>query len=213
MGDGSATADASDELAPRVELEVERKYDVDDATPVPDWTRLPEVASVGEAEPRALDAQYLDTAGMHLARARVAVRRRSGGPDEGWHIKTSEAEGRREHRWPLGDGDGVPPAVTRAVTAWTTAPLLPVARIRNARTAYALRDAAGGLVAEFVDDRVAATAARTGARRAWREWEMELGPAAPADVEVFFSRVGALVAEAGGRPAVSGSKLQRALAG
>ena len=54
--------------------------------------------------------------------------------------------------------------------------------IRNSRTAYALQDAAGGVVAEFVDDRVTATDVRRGVETSWREWELELGPAAPADL-------------------------------
>ena len=47
----------------------------------------------------------------------------------------------------------------------------------------------GGLVAEFVDDRVTATDARTGVVRTWREWEIELGPAASADPRAFFAAV------------------------
>ncbi len=194
-------------------LEVERSYDVREDTPVPDWSALPGVAAVGDAEVRELDARYLDTEDVRLARAGIALRRRSGGPDEGWHVKVSVAEGRREHHWPL-DGDDVPAGAAELLEPWGTPPFSPLARIRNRRIAYALRDADGGLVAEMVDDHVTALAARTGRVQRWREWEVELGPAAPADRterDAFFAAVEQLVRDAGGLPAASDSKLARTL--
>lgn len=203
---------------PHRSLEVERKYDADDAHALPDWSGLPGVAAVGEAELRELDARYIDTPDAALARAGVAVRRRTGGPDAGWHVKVSAAEGRHEWGWPLGpepEGDPVAPdAVVAAVARWASPPFTPLARVRNTRTALALTDRDGGLVAEFVDDRVRARDERTGRESAWREWEVELGPAAPADAEgvaALFAAVDAAVAAAGGRPAASDSKLGRAL--
>ena len=195
-------------------IEVEQKFDVDESARLPDWTALPEIAAVGEPEVRELDARYLDTDDLALGRARVALRRRTGGPDEGWHVKVSAADGRHEWQWPLGASEDVPDAVTAAVAEWAEPPFTALARIRNRRVAYALTDATGALVAEVVDDHVTATAERTGAVQRWREWEVELGPAAPADEEWrtrFFSGVGALVADAGGRPAASDSKLGRTL--
>ena len=195
-------------------VEVERKYDVDAATPLPQWQRIPGVDAVSDAEVRELDARYLDTADAALSRAGVALRRRTGGPDAGWHIKgPREGDGRLELGWPLGDGEGIPDAVAATVARWATDPLTPLARIRNDRTAYLLTGP-DGVIAEFVDDRVRATDLRQGVERAWREWEMELGPAAPADAdgrEAFFSAVEAAVRAAGGRDASSGSKLARAL--
>lgn len=199
-------------------VEIERKYDVDADTPLPDWSALPGIASVGEPEPRDLDARYLDTADGALGRALTALRRRTGGPDEGWHIKRSTPEGKLETRWafdgPVDDEPVVPEAVGAAVAEIAPPPYSTVARIRNARTAYALRDVAGGLVAEFVDDRVAATDVRRGAETRWREWELELGPAAPADAAgraALFAAADDLVASVGGAVSASGSKLGRAL--
>ena len=199
---------------PSRSVEIELKFDVDDDTPLPDFTELPGVASVGAPELRELDARYLDTAEYALASAGYALRRRSGGPDAGWHIKGPRiGGGRTELHWPLGeqDDEDVPDAVRAAVAPVTDAPLKPIARILNTRTAYALLAAEGGLVAEFVDDRVTATDARTGVVRTWREWEIELGGAAPADPRVFFAAVDAAVLAAGGRAAASASKLARAL--
>ncbi len=212
---------ASDDAEPSRSVEVERKYDVDDDTKLPDWTALPGVGSVGVAEVRALDARYFDTEDLSLARARVALRRREGGPDAGWHVKISAADGRHEWHWPLDAAPQpeddltvpVPDQVAAAVAPWAVGRFLPLARIRNSRTAYALLDAGGALVAEMVDDRVTAVAQRRGVETSWREWEVELGPAAPADVEAFFAAVDDVVRGAGGRPAASDSKLARALSG
>ncbi|MDQ1083604.1 MULTISPECIES: CYTH domain-containing protein [Microbacterium] len=202
-------------------VEVETKFDVDDDTPLPDWSALPGVVRVGEPEPRDLDARYVDTETADLARAGVAVRRRRGGPDEGWHVKgPAQAGGRTERQWPLGDiadddaDPVVPPAVQDAVASIAAAPFVPLARVRNDRTAYALLDADGNEVAEFVDDRVRARDERRGVESSWREWEVELGPAAPADDAgraAFFAAVEAAVFAAGGRHAASGSKLARTL--
>ncbi|MBP3978824.1 CYTH domain-containing protein [Microbacterium sp. BLY] len=195
-------------------VEVERKYDVDDATPLPDWTTVPGVDAVSPGEHRALDARYLDTATGTLARAGVALRRRSGGPDEGWHVKgPRQGDGRLELGWPLGDDEGIPAPVLEAIAEWTTAPLEPLARIENDRTAYLLTGP-GGVLAEFVDDHVRATDLRGGTRRTWREWEVELGPAAPSDEAgraAFFAAVEQAVRAVGGRGAGSDSKLARAL--
>ncbi|WP_144796781.1 CYTH domain-containing protein [Microbacterium paludicola] len=195
-------------------VEVERKYDVDDDTPLPAWTDVAAVLSVTDGELRELDARYFDTAEAELARAGVAVRRRTGGGDAGWHIKgPRQGDGRLEISWPLGDDDTVPEAVREALGRWTSAPLTPLARIENSRTAYLLRGE-GGVIAEFVDDRVRTIDLRGGTRRQWREWEVELGPAAPddeAERERFFAAVESVVFAAGARAAASDSKLGRAL--
>lgn len=193
--------------------EIELKFDVDDATPLPDWSSLPGVASVSPGEVRDLDARYLDTEAFDLGRAGYALRRRTGGPDAGWHIKGPRGAdgGRVELAWPLGPVDGVPDAVRAAVDDLTRKPLRPIARLRNTRTAYALRDAAGGLVAEFVDDRVVATDVVRAVETTWREWELELGPAAPTDHAAFFAAATDAVRAAGGCEAASASKLARAL--
>lgn len=201
---------------PAHSVEVELKFDVDDDTPLPDWSGLPGVVSADEPEPRALDALYLDTDDLALAHAGYAVRRRTGGPDEGWHIKGPRGAdgGRVELHWPLTADGEIPDAVADAVRSVAGGgELTPLARIRNHRTAYALRDRDGGLVAEFVDDLVVALDARTGAERRWREWEFELGPAAPAAPAraQLLAAAETAVHEAGGRAAASDSKLARTL--
>ncbi|WP_270365574.1 CYTH domain-containing protein [Microbacterium algeriense] len=199
---------------PSRSVEVERKFDVDDSTPLPDWAGIPGVDTVTAGEVRILDARYFDTADGELARAGVALRRRSGGPDEGWHVKgPRQGDGRLELGWPLGEGEEIPASVVAAVSEWSTGVLTPLARIRNDRTAYLLLSGSE-VVAEFVDDRVRATDLRHDVQREWREWEVELGPAAPREDAVraaFFEAVERAVLAAGGRPAGSDSKLARAL--
>ena len=196
---------------PQRTFEIERKYDADTDTALPDWSGVPGVVSVSDGEQRELDARYLDTADAALARNGIALRRRTGGPDAGWHITgPRQGDGRLELGWPLGDAERLPEAVAEMVAQWTDAELHPIARIENSRTAFLLRGA-DGVIAEFVDDHVRATDLRTGIRREWREWEMELGPAAPDDRSAFFAAVDAAVFAAGGREPSSGSKLARAL--
>ena len=197
---------------PARSVEIELKFDVDDDTRLPDWSEVPGVAYVGSPEVRELDAEYLDTDEAALARAGFALRRRTGGPDEGWHIKGPRVgDGRIELHWPLGRAGAVPDAARATLAEVTDAPLRPLAQIRNTRAAFALRDAAGGLVAEFVADHVVAVDVRTGIERRWREWELELGPAAPDDHAGFFAAAEAAVHAAGGRAAASDSTLARAL--
>lgn len=196
-------------------VEVERKYDLEENASLPDWQDVPGVAQVSPAELRALDAQYFDTDGLALAHSGYALRRRTGGPDAGWHLKGPRTgDGRVEVQWPLGDDESMPDSVAAAVADLVSGEALrPIARIENARTAFHLVGE-GGAVAEFVDDDVRTTDLRTGAQRAWREWEFELGPAAPADEAgrtALFAAAEKAIFAAGGRTSTSASKLGRAL--
>ena len=200
--------------APSRSVEIERKYDADADTALPDWTGVPGVIAVSEGELRELDARYLDTSDRALAQRGFALRRRTGGPDAGWHVKgPRQGDGRVELGWPLDEDGRMPDAVAETVAQLTSDELVQIARIENTRTAYHL-EGEGGVIAEFVDDRVRATDLTSGTQRVWREWEMELGQAAPADEqgrEAFFAAVEQAVLAAGGRPPSSGSKLARAL--
>lgn len=202
------------DTGPSRSIEVERKYDAARECELPVWTTLPGVEAVDTPQSRALDAVYYDTPDRALARAGVAVRRRTGGHDEGWHIKgPRQGDSRLELGWPLDGDDVMPLGVREALTQWTEDALAPIARIQNNRVAYSLRGAHGE-IAEFVDDDVQATDFSTGARRAWREWELELGAAAPTDSlgrAQLFAAADRAVFLAGGRPSTSGSKLARAL--
>ena len=89
-----------------------------------------------------------------------------------------------------------------------------IARIRNDRHAYLLKDGAGAVVAEFVDDHVRAVDELRGVETRWCEWEFELGPAAPAgraDRAALLEAATEIALAAGARPAASDSKLARTL--
>ena len=64
---------------------------------------------------------------------------------------------------------------------------------------------------DVVDDRVVATDVVHAVETTWREWELELGPAAPTDHAAFFAAATDAVRAAGGCEAASASKLARAL--
>src|SRR3954471_2518416 len=98
-----------------VHLEIERKFDVDPGFALPGLTDVDGVARVEAPEERRLEAVYHDSADLRLARAAVTMRRRTGGPDAGWHVKLPEAAGaRRELHSPLGRAGRTPPKAVQA---------------------------------------------------------------------------------------------------
>jgi len=209
------------------QVEIERKYAVD-------AERLPDLVGVGDGEgvtivaaevhePFELEAVYYDTADLALARAKIALRRRVGGHDEGWHVKLPAVEGRTELQWPLGPtpgeegaaGDGVPDAVRTAVLVHVRdRPLSPLAAVRTRRSVTELLDADGRVVVEIADDTVTGTDSREGSVRLWREWEAELGAGAPATPEgraALLDAVERQLLTAGATVSPSVSKLAQAL--
>jgi len=209
------------------QVEIERKYAVD-------TQQLPDLVGVGDAagvhivaaeaqEPFVLEAVYFDTADLALARAKIALRRRAGGHDEGWHVKLPAIEGRTELQWPLESapgsdgaaGDAVPDAVRAAVLVHVRdRPLAPLAAVRTSRSVTELLDGDGRMVVEIADDTVTGTDSREGSVRLWREWEAELGPGAPATAEgraALLDAVEQRLLAAGASVSPSVSKLAQAL--
>ena len=147
-------------------LEVERKFDVVDSTVSPSFDGLSAVASVKRSPVQQLDAVYFDTPHRDLAAHRITLRRRTGGPDAGWHLKLpAGADARTEVREPLdSSGDDVPEALRDVVLAIVRdRPLAPVARISTERTVDMLHGPDGVALAEFCDDQVTASAGLDGA--------------------------------------------------
>lgn len=171
-------------VQPSSSIEVERKYEVSEHMTQPDLAGISCVRGVAPLRHDDLDAVYFDTDDCVLLAHRVTLRRRSGGVDEGWHVKLPAAEGRQELHWPLSlprDSAGIPAMVREAVARWTGERRLdPVARIRTHRTTRSLLGSDGRVVAEVVQDKVRAVDCRTLREQAWHEWEVELGTAAPA---------------------------------
>ncbi len=156
--------------------EIERTYAPDPDTDLPDLSGLPGVAELGPARVDELDATYFDTADLALTRAGVSLRRRTGGPDEGWHLKIPADEGRDEVRVPLSRALHHPPAqLRRDVVAWARkAPLQEIATIRTRRTRRDLIADDGTVLAEIADDQVTGIPEGSTGHVDWREWELEL---------------------------------------
>lgn len=192
-------------------LEIERKFDVSPEFTVPDFSVLPDVASVAGPVTYQLEAVYYDTPGLRLAAQRITLRRRTGGIDAGWHLKLPAGEPgvRRELSEPL---SGQVPARFAARIADITAgaAVTPIAILSTERRVLILRGPDGSALAEVADDAV--TARRDGQPpMAWREIEVEASSSSGA--AGVMAAAARLLLDAGARPSGSGSKLARLLAG
>jgi CHAD domain-containing protein len=196
------------------QLEVERKFDVEPSFAVPDMTGL--AATVDAPVEHRLEAVYFDSPDLRLLRSRITLRRRTGGTDEGWHLKLPADGGDRwEQHTPLGRAVKRPP---RAVIGPVLGVLRgsaaePVATLQTRRLVTVLRDADGRAMAEVADDTVTATVAaldpaQPAEARSWREVEVELG----SGDEALLAAVAEALVAAGARPSESASKVGRALA-
>ncbi|MEC3976710.1 CYTH and CHAD domain-containing protein [Amycolatopsis sp. H20-H5] len=196
--------------APAAEAEIERKYELGHGRPVPALAPVGPVT--GRAEPREtlLDASYFDTRDHRLARAGITLRRRSGGGDDGWHLKLPVSEDRRDElSLPLTrEQDAVPRRLTRLVKAYTLdRKLVPIASLRTRRTSYDLVDDRGAVLATMTDDVVTGEVGGAAAHLDhWRELEIELSRGAdPGLLDLLDSAARAAGAERSRWP----SKLRR----
>ncbi len=207
--------------------EVEIKLDVDEGAEMPPLTDLVGsvgVASVAEPEDVDLEAAYFDTDDLALATAGVALRRRVGGADQGWHLKLRTKEARREVRLPLSRAKHTPPKPFRDTLQVLSGdrPMAVVTTLRTHRRVHRLLDEQGAVLAEVCDDRVTAvtpppppegpngpdaTTEEAATERTWREWEVELVAGEPELLE----KVGALLERAGAVPTTRPAKLVQAL--
>ncbi|UOY00510.1 CYTH and CHAD domain-containing protein [Blastococcus sp. PRF04-17] len=197
------------------QLEIERKFDVDEPFALPSFDHLPEVAAVDPPVEHDLEATYHDTVDLRLLRGRVTLRRRTGGTDAGWHLKLPAGSARRELHAPLGRAVKNPPKGFLAPVAGLLRgeKTVRVASLRTRRVVTVLRDAAGRVLAEVADDTVTATAFGAGTDRpagvqAWREVEVEL----VSGDEDLLAAVAQCLEDAGARPSASASKAGRVLA-
>jgi hypothetical protein len=201
-------------------LEIEQKFDVDAGFERPSFAGL---AGISEAAPVLLhlSATYFDTPDGRLAASKITLRRRTGGTDEGWHLKLPADSGaRREVHAPLGTAERQVPEVLAARVAEVTGgqPLHPIATLDTERTVVTLRGGDGRVAAEVADDQVTARRLPPGGEPApggpsagqelrWREIEVEVPNADPP-----LQRAAAdVLLAAGARPAGHGSKLARVL--
>jgi inorganic triphosphatase YgiF len=195
-------------------LETEQKYDAAADFVLPDLSGLEGRAKATGRHRYYLSATYFDTEELDLIKNRITLRRRVGGPDEGWHLKLPvRKDTRQEVRTPLSEGDtGSVPAQLAAQVQDITAGrrLHPIAILDTERTVVTLTGKAGEPLAEVADDLVTATRLEPGAEpMRWREIEVEA--AEGAKVGGLLEAAGKVLREAGARRSASASKLGRLL--
>ncbi|MCO8273041.1 CYTH and CHAD domain-containing protein [Actinoplanes sp. TRM 88003] len=193
-----------------IATETERKYDVPAEFRLPELTGKAGIASAAGAETQDLDATYFDTDDFALMRHRRTLRRRTGGGDAGWHLKTpGEGTDRKEHRLPLnGKPENVPAELIGQVRAIVRRQgLRPIARLRTHRVETPLKDADGNTLALVAQDQV--TAETDGREQRWQEVEVELVDGSPKVLDA----VEKLLFKAGATPAEGPSKVSRAVGG
>ena len=196
--------------------EVERKYEVPEgAEHRIDWSGLEGYTVSSDPVEHRMEAVYYDTEDLALGRRLVALRRRRGGADDGWHVKLHESSGRQELQVPLlRTPDRMPAAVRTLLAGLTGGELLrPIATLRTNRRVLTVSDADGAPLAELAADVVEAVDERTGTPRSWSEWELELldGTVTEEEQERIFAAVESAVFAAGGRASTSRAKIARAL--
>lgn len=192
-------------------LEVERKFTLGPDQVAPDPTAWPGVTAASSPVRFELDALYFDTDDLRLATAGVTLRRRTGGPDDGWHLKVpSDGEGRLEHGLPLDAGHNTPPAEFTAQVAHLTegASLRQICRVRSTRVERRL-DGPNGPLASMCDDSVT-TQNLLDPRmdQSWHELEVELAGNGSTD---FLDTVTEHLAGLGIRQVSIASKLKAAM--
>ncbi|MDQ3739227.1 MAG: CYTH and CHAD domain-containing protein [Actinomycetota bacterium] len=196
-------------MTPTDHVEIEAKYDASESFELPLLIGVHGITVVEEPVEQYLEATYYDTDGLALARAGVTLRRRTGGGDEGWHLKLPRAlDERLELRRPLGKSEHVPQSLAELVAVRSKrAGLCPVAIVRTRRTVHRLFGTDGGPVAEVADDHVEGEAPGT-APSIWREIEVESTGGNPS----LLASIGKLLEDAGAKPSDAPSKLARVLA-
>ncbi|MBU3865274.1 CYTH and CHAD domain-containing protein [Streptomyces sp. 4503] len=203
--------------------EIERKYEAtaEEAGPSgrPDLPGLPEltgagpVATVVSRGVATLDATYYDTPGRRLLADGITLRHRTGGADEGWHLKLPVGQDTREElRAPL--GAEVPAEMAALLRSRVRHdPLRPLAHLHTERDRKDLVDADGTVLAEVSVDRV--TARRLAPEESepvrWTEVEVELAEGRGHDQRLLDAVEGRL-RDGGLHRAETPSKLAKALA-
>ena len=156
--------------------EIENKYAVPTDFSVDDRLAV-DGLRLGEPQRHELSAIYYDTSDLRLAADNVALRRRTGGHDAGWHVKRYRAAGERDEvQLPIGRSGAIPAAVNAEVRAVSRGETLrPAVRMTTQRTEWPLLAEDGTVLALVADDDVATEViADPAAAQRWRELEVEL---------------------------------------
>ena len=180
-------------MRPAVELEIERKYALSLEQAVPP---LAGIITEGALNTYQLVADYYDTPDQRLRAGRLVLRRRTGGRDDGWHLKApgQDADHRLELQLPIDpDAPGLIPQAFWDEVSERIAdqPLVPVASLHTVRQERDLVGADHTVLARLCIDEVRSEAA--GHVDHWREAELELAAGQLSlldEVEAVFARAG-----------------------
>src|SRR5215469_5254842 len=190
--------------------EIETKYDVPEGTRLPAMEDLPGVARAVRPEPQHLEAEYFDTHDLRLIRSGITLRRRTGGADDGWHLKLPVGpDTRQEIRRPLGPDRQIPDEFVSLVRGRVRGEQLrPVAQLSTTRQPVILLDERDEPLAEVaVDDVRAEALGDSVVVRSWREVEVEL----TGGRRDLLDAADAVLRRHGLVPAGRAAKLERAL--
>ncbi|MDT7766753.1 MAG: hypothetical protein QOC63_6173, partial [Mycobacterium sp.] len=184
--------------------ERETKWDVDERFTFPDLDDIFTGARV-HRDTADVTSEYYDTPERDLQVHGVLLRRRRGDDDTGWQLKIPATDGRLELHWPLTDEPA--DSLVEMLTGISLGKdLTTVATVHTIRTRYRINGREeDGLCAEVADDSVRAWV--DDRLSAWREVEVELGPATPSVPKRLSRRLRA----AGARPSRYPSKLAHVL--
>jgi CHAD domain-containing protein len=203
-----------EELSMKAGEEIEAKFDVDPATPLPSFERAAEKITVVELPPLELTASYYDTPGLRLLSRGATLRHRAGanGEEDLWTLKLPSPTGghaaysRQEISW-SGDSPEIPPKALELVTALTLqVPVSEVAVLVSSRRRLEVRNLEGDRLAEIDDDTVAVRKPTT---TTFRQVEVELTGGQPR----LLSALAEQLHRAGATRGADEPKLVRALGG
>ncbi|WP_265445234.1 divalent cation tolerance protein CutA [Flexivirga meconopsidis] len=194
---------------PQAHIETERKFELPEGRPAPDPLEWPDVDQLGEPVGHHLRALYYDTPDVRLAQRGISLRRRTGGADDGWHLKLPRGgDSRLEHWLPLDAGEQ-PPAtfVGQLRDVLDGAELQPICEVETRRSEREV-SGRGVVLADVCEDYVwTRNLLDPSLDRAWRELEVELRHGG----SEFLERVSAHLQAGGVRQAAIASKVRTAL--
>lgn len=183
-------------------LERELKWEVDEEFVLP---RLDDIVAGADVRHSTvhLTSSYYDTADGDLRAHGVLLRRRDGDDEAGWQLEVPDTDGRVEIHTRLSE---TPPSeLTEMLTGMRLGkPLVNIATIRTVRDRYRISEPKRDRVCVEVDvDQVRASVDHR--LLAWREVEVELGPAAKSVPQKLADRL----TRSGATPSPYPSKLAR----